>query len=195
MLISVVLFKIASYISSLLPLGIYCLIKYRGSNKSIFFQNWLSWISPQNLSIGFMLLQIISAIFVIILLKIKNKETNAKSYTIKSVSQEKTATSNYILSNIIAVISMGYDVEGVIFSILLLVGIGIIYYKNNLYYINPLYDILNIKIYTCDIQEFHGKLDNDNYIYKNIMILSKHKIYTTDIIKLIKNEDIYFLKE
>lgn len=155
--LSVNILKITSFISSLLPLTVFLFLKYI-NNYRVFHS--IKLLTPSNIVIFLIVIQVISISYVIIYYKyfINRRNNNYIKIRISNVKQEKSNTSNYLLSNVLPIISLDFkDMAGLTFVVLIIIFLAFMYVKNNLYYINPLYDIIGIKVYSCTI-----KLLNDN---------------------------------
>lgn len=155
--LSMNILKITSFISSLLPLTVFLFLKYINNNRV--FHN-IKLLTPNNIVIFLGVIQVISILYVVIYYKyfINRRNNNYIKIRISNVKQEKSNTSNYLLSNVLPIISLDFkDMAGITFVVLIIIFLAFMYVKNNLYYINPLYDIIGIKVYSCNI-----KLLNDN---------------------------------
>lgn len=155
--LSINILKITSFISSLLPLTVFLFLKYINNNRV--FHN-IKLLTPNNIVILLCIIQVISISYVIIYYKyfVNRRNNNYIKIRISNVKQEKSNTSNYLLSNVLPIISLDFkDMAGITFVVLIIIFLAFMYVKNNLYYINPLYDIIGIKVYSCNV-----KLLNDN---------------------------------
>lgn len=167
--------KISSFITSMLPLGIYLIIKYRSDNEYAFLN--IKYITARNSAFLFFIIEIISFIYLIYFFQRIKKSTNVNrsDYNLTNIEQQKTNTSDYLLANVLPVVTLQLDsVESSIFFIILIILLGIMYIKNDLYYINPIYDFLNIKTYTCDACEYKN---NKKGKAKKKYVISFTKLY------------------
>lgn len=145
------LIKLTSFISSMFPFSLFLLIKYYNNHNKVV---WI--INVNNIVFMVSLITILSIIYMIYFYKIKvanysNSNLNMVNFTFKNLIQEKTNTTGYLLSNVLPVVTLDMEsYEGVIFIVVLLVLLAVMYIKNNLFYINPIYDILNIRIYNAE---------------------------------------------
>lgn len=185
--------KITSFLTSMFPLSLYLLLKYIHENEKVF-----KYIQINIFFIGLFIIEVISIFYILYFFKrkiVKSSNLNRKSYTLKNITQEKTSTSNYLLSNVLPVVSLETDnVSNIIFFVVLLLLLAFMYIKNDLYYINPLYDIINIKSYKGDVY-LNNERDNEiEFIissiplyefntreytgtkFKNILIISKRTV-------------------
>jgi len=127
---------------------------------------------------------IISTIYVIFFYKkiINNIDCSIKYIRVSNLRKEKANTTNYLLANVLPIATISVDTElKALFVIFLLIILGFMYIKNNLYSTNPIYDIIGIKVYEGTVEI----LDLDN----SSLILSKYE--TT----IISKEDIFEFKD
>lgn len=185
--------KITSFLTSMFPLSLYLLLKYINEDEKVF-----KYIQINIFFISLFIIEIISIFYILYFFKrkiIKSSNLNRKSYKIKNITQEKTSTSNYLLSNVLPVVSLNTDnVSNIIFFVVLLLLLSFMYIKNDLYYINPLYDIINIKSYKGDVYLNNERENEIKFIissiplyefntreytgikFKNILIISKRTV-------------------
>lgn len=107
---------------------------------------------------------------------LKNKKiNNIETILVINSKQEKFNTSNYILSNILPIITLeiSTDVYKYIF-IILIAFLGVLYVNNNLHYINPLLDICGIKVYKAMVKIGDSEKEREK------IILSEQTIYNFD---------------
>lgn len=182
---NILILKITSFISSMFPLIVFLLLKYY--NKFSFYKHKKSIVSPHQIVIFLFVIEMLSVIYVIIYYKVIIKSRGFKRYNniilvhLTNLQQEKINTSNYLLANVLPIISLQYDnFANVFFVIFIIMFLAFMYIKNNLYYINPLYDLLNIKAYNSKIT----KINNDNTTKE----LNKIIISTIDLYEFTNNE-------
>lgn len=125
-----------------------------------------------------MTIQGLLVIYLIFYFKVilKNKKiNNIETILIINSKQEKFNTSNYILSNILPIITLeiSTDVYKYIF-IILIAFLGVLYVNNNLHYINPLLDICGIKVYKAMVKIGDSEKEREK------IILSEQTIYNFD---------------
>lgn len=186
---NITIFKVVSYITSLLPASIYILFEYLGDHKCI-IENVSNlectckhiWLTPHNIAIFQGSIQCVALIIFLVIIygTIKNGSlTNYERVSLRNISKERTSTTGYLLSNVVPIISLNIStVSGVVFTALILSFLGIMYVKNNLYFINPLYDLMGISSYNADILY----LDDRGATIKNnkMQIISMVNLYDSD---------------
>lgn len=162
------LFKITSYISSLFLTSIYVFFRLNGTHHSI--------------SIIQLVVVVISSLYVVFYLRVASKNgklNNIEDVEIIEVKQEKFITSNYLFSNILPVIALDFSATpdtskyARLLCLAFIIVLGFIYVRNDLFYINPLYDFLQINTYTAKIYV------KNKTATKEAMIISKHKLYNS----------------
>lgn len=147
------LFKIFSYISSLFPLVIFLLL------KQVIPTDWhFNYYAIAIIGTIF-LIQIVAAVFVVNFCKKTHKKGSGK-YVEKEIVhfvREKSLTTSYLLGNVLSMLSLAdvtfdriSDIANIAFVVLLLIFLGFMHYKNNLYTTNPLFDIFGIVVYTIE---------------------------------------------
>lgn len=154
--------KVCSFISSMALVVFYLAMQYRRNNtilisfrfkKIILLNDFIRLITPNNICMILILVEIFSIIYIFYFFKIRVKNNNRNNYLpvkIKgNITHDRASTTGYLLANVLPIITLELD-KGykVIFFILLIFALGYMYIKNNLFYINPLYDFLNVKVYS-----------------------------------------------
>lgn len=160
------LMKVCSFISSMFLVSFYLVMQYSDNNKIliafkfkkvILFNKFIELITPNNICRLLMIVEILSILYLIYFFKIRIKNNSKNNYLpvkVKgNITQDRASTTGYLLANVLPIITLELD-KGykVIFFILLVSALGYMYIKNNLFYINPLYDLLNIKVYSCMLE-------------------------------------------
>lgn len=96
---------------------------------------------------------------------------------ISSIKKDRTLTTQYLLSNVLPIISLEYDkYYMIIFTVFLLSGLYIMYLKNNLFYMNPIFDFCNINVYTADVCKIDRYTQEKGSI-SEMIIISNEKLY------------------
>lgn len=158
------LMKICSFISSMFPFVVYIFLKY-GNDRTYLIKNKfnnkilqyvINLATPRNIAISIIIITCISIVYVIYFFRVRINNNKRNSYLNIQIHgelvQDKTNTSNYLLANVLPIITLETDeMYKVIFLVILIILLGFMYIKNNLYYINPLYDLMKIKVYTAEV--------------------------------------------
>ncbi|WP_286904407.1 hypothetical protein [Clostridium sp. UBA1652] len=187
--------KIASFITSMLPFSVYIILKYWDNSFKVLD---VKFITPQIGAFILVIIEIFSLVYVIIFYKrdIFNQEKyNYVSVKVDNLIQDKINTSNYVLANVLPLVSIELnDYVNLIFTYILIVFLGFMYIKNNLYYINPLYDLIGLKVYSCTISQKldNGKYSNRKEIKTIITSISIYEINNKDYC-IINGDDIAFV--
>lgn len=178
------LLKLSSFITSMFPLSIFLCLKYFKDYKLFL------GIIPRNIFVNlFMGMEIIALIYVIYFykLKCKSSQLNILNKELKDVSQERTNTSSYLLSNVLPVITLEIESNyNFIFVFILILLLGFMYIKNRLFFINPLYDIVNIKTYSGEARD----VGSINFSRKTIISLVNIYEFTNNNYEAIEYGDI-----
>lgn len=183
------LMKIASYISSMFLFLFYLYISYKNDKtilwawdtSNIPFLNKIIKnidITPSLICIILFSIEIISILYVVYFFKLKIKKVHEyNTVTVgNGVIQNKSNTSNYLLANVLPIITIELDeIYKGYFVLVLVVILGFMYIKNDLYYINPLYDLMNIKVYEGQLNPIIAMKDNKPI---NKPIISTINLYT-----------------
>lgn len=158
--------KICSFLSNLLPFGIYCL--------TFLLINDYNWIYRGI----FICIVVIQVICCTLLKKIVNFESgkyseSTKEYKIVRISRDRTSSLNFIVTNVFPLISLDFNNLGMIlFCLFIVIIIGILFFKNNLYLYNPILEISGYKIYNIELQEIpKTKEITENVISKTLLSL------------------------
>lgn len=169
--------KVFLYLSAFIPL--YCLIIVK----------LLIEIINKNLSFNFLNTTTILLLLVLITLGIIGimVENKKSTYIIAKIEivKKKSITEQHFLGyfSLFVLFALTFELERysmfVIF-ILIIILIGIVYIKNDLFYINPLLNILGYNFYDIKYKDENGKLKSGKFFYKG-NINSKHKFMIAKI--------------
>ena len=187
--------NIFMYLSAFLPMLIVLWLKEIVKISIDIYDKWqvskcFEWKKFLNMLLIIELCVIISVIFCFFMILRSNRERAVKPILINQASNQ---TAEYYLSYFsLFILSMiGFslgEIIDVILLCLLFILLGIVYIRNNLYYINPTVNIFNSYIYKIKYKE------NDKYY--NIIIISKDKLYSGETINIYNSEyDFSFVKE
>ncbi|MBU3106967.1 hypothetical protein [Clostridium gasigenes] len=172
------LVKIASFITSMFPLSLFLVLKYY--NEYTLFLGKI----PRNIFANTLfIIEIFSIIYIIYFYKFKKTKgaVNVDKYHFENIIQQKNNTTNYLLANVLPVITLELDkTYNFIFFIVLFFLLGYMYVKNNMVHINPLYDFMNVKIYSCKIYKFSKNNPNIKIEIPNSTVISTIDIYGFD---------------
>ncbi len=93
-----------------------------------------------------------------------------------------------LLVTIISLVTVNYtNLRGLIFLVVLLLILGAIFIKTELFYSNPSFALMGFHIY---------KADTNNELLKNKILITKDKIKNQDKVKYMKiSEKVYFTKK
>ena len=194
---NILLLKISSYISSMLPFGLYLFISYYNDQ----YKFWgVSLLTPSLGSLIILICSVISSIYVIIFYKyiIKKIDYSNEYVQILNLKKEKSNTTNYLLANVLPIIGISMDTEyKSLFVIFIVFILGFMYIKNDLYSTNPLYDFLNINIYTCTVKTINKHDGNRASKEFEVTIIATQNLYhfKDKEYVAIKNGDIMFIKK
>lgn len=150
-----ILKKICLYLSAFIPLYILLIIKIAVQ------------IINKNLSINILNTCLLSVLCLLIGLGILGLllcTTTAKKTQIY-ITNSTNITEKHFLGyfSLFVLFALGYEIEYVYMAIifaLIIIFVGIVYIRNNLFYINPLLNILGFSFYKIDY-----KINNDSNIY------------------------------
>ncbi len=183
--------KILLYSLSLVPL--YFLLIIQNLNFSTFNKFSIYWwdikfyiqiISNNTISIFLFLLIIISYFtFKKLTSELNSRENLPKEFTnIKNIDFNHLT---FIATYIIPLLAFQLDTtKDIVFLILLLSFIGVIYIKTNLYYLNPIFILFNISVFSAT--------DKNN---NECILMSKEKISSTEILHFTMLGDIYYVEK
>lgn len=174
--------KIKFYIISiliLLVLAVFIDIKLVDSNGAflglcdLIFSNWFSIISIIFIIIGF------------IFLLLQNHELNGAAnpcFRITKIENVNYEFLTFLTTYIIPLICFDFDKTRykIVFLILLII-IGIVFVKMNLYVANPILAIMGYRLYKVSVDK---KKDN-----KDILVISRSELFNNDSIDWIKLDD------
>lgn len=186
------LFKIASYISSLFLLAIYICSLYFNEEKMVLIPYININFNIHCLQFVLLVIVLVALIYFIIyifFIASNKKLNNIENIEIIELKQEKFNSLNFLFCNILPVTTLELNYKrNVILVILLLVILGYIFIKNDMFYINPLYDILGIRIYEATV--LVGRATTP----KKTILISRKKIYDTNNVSafgVLKNNIVF----
>lgn len=169
--------KVFLYLSAFIPL--YCLIIIK----------ILVEIINNNLSFNFLNTTTLCLLLVLIVLGIIGIifENKKSIYTIKKIEiiKKKSITEQHFLGyfSLFVLFALTFELERYsmfIIFIMIIILIGIVYIKNDLFYINPLLNILGYNFYDIKFKDETGKVKTAKFFYKGQINLNT-KIYIAKI--------------
>lgn len=117
------------------------------------------------------------------------KELNTQSKLPQEFTNIKNIDFNhltFIATYIIPLLAFKLDTaKDIIFLFVLLIFIGAIYIKTNLYYLSPVFALFSFKIYSA----------NDSSKNECILMTQRDKLKSNDTLKFMKIGEIYFIKK
>lgn len=174
--------KVVSFITSMFPLSIFLFFKYTNE-----YTKFIEYIPKNIFANVFFVIEIFSTFILFFFFRMTDmskkinlsKRHNIKRYHLEDVVRDKNTTTNYLLANVLPMIALEIDYDyNFIFFIFLFFSLGFMYIKNDLFYNNPFYDFIGIKVYTCKVFEVGV---NNKYVKSNIsIVLSKSSVYDFD---------------
>lgn len=151
--------KCFSFLSNFLPFGIYCL--------TLLLINNYNWI-VRGIVIGVVALQLICSFLLKTVIKCESNKysDSTKKYKIIRMSRDRTSSLNFIVTNVFPLISLDLTNLGMIlFCAIIIIIIGVLFFKNNLYLYNPILELSGYKIYNIELEE----LSKTNETTKNVV--------------------------
>ncbi len=155
--------KVCSLLSNFLPFGIYLLVLSFVSN--------FSWVL-RGVFIGLVLIQFIC---VLMLKYTINKYVakfpySGKEYKIVRVTRDRNSSLNFLVTNVFPLISLDLSNYGMIaFTIITIIIVIILFFKNNLYLYNPILEIWGFRIYNIELEEINEKETTQNVVSKTLI--------------------------
>lgn len=163
--------KVFLYLSAFIPL--YCLIIIK----------LLLEIINQNLSFNVLNSFMLILLFLLIILGIfgvyKESKCNAKEIITIEILEKTSITEQHFLGyfSLFVLFALNFQLEKVsmfVIFIIITILIGIVYIKNNLFYINPMLNILGYNFYEIKYIDEKGEIKHNKFFYHgNINALKK----------------------
>ncbi|WP_432291592.1 hypothetical protein [Clostridium baratii] len=180
--------RLVSFITSMFPFTFYMFFTYKDDTYR--FKSFFG-ITPRITVWLMIVIQVLSIIYILIFYfrRINSCNENIVFAKFSEVKLERSNTSNYILANVLPIATIDLDTElKAWFLALILVFLGIMYIKNNLMNINPLYDLIGVKVYEGTAKFNIGNIDKGS---GDIIVISKVKVNSNTE----SNSNIYELVE
>lgn len=186
--------RIISFVSSIFPFSLYMFIEYNNDT----YQFWGLWyITPKYAVYLLLIIQVISILYMIYFFRfggVKRNSMNKKIIKVLELRKIKDGTTNYILANVLPIATIEMDNENkALFVIVLLTLLGYMYVRNNLLYINPIFDLIGVNVYECKCIVYNANMSFEN-IYEGI-IISGISIYINNKYKINKTpNEVLFIE-
>ncbi len=187
--------KIFLFLTAYYPLFLILFVQNSNLIDKIFKEgiSSIKWMNFNDSLIYGLIIGLIFFILLKIFIKFQSK-SNTSQFRVIKIKDVSHETLNYILTYLIAFLSLKLnDPKDIISILILLFIIGIIYVNSNLLYINPFLQLLNYSIYELTI-----KKDMAEKSIVIIAILPNNKIIKNEYINIsLVNEgfkNIYFIK-
>ena len=187
--------KIFLFLTAYYPLFLILFVQNSNLIDKIFKEgiSSIKWMNFNDSLIYGLIIGLIFFILLKIFIKFQSK-SNTYQFRVIKIKDVSHETLNYILTYLIAFLSLKLnDPKDIISILILLFIIGIIYVNSNLLYINPFLQLLNYSIYELTI-----KKDMAEKSIVIIAILPNNKIIKNEYINIsLVNEgfkNIYFIK-
>lgn len=187
---TLILFRTVSYITLMFPLALYMFIMYKENYNplGLFFN-----ITPSSFVSILMIIEVLSITYFIYFTKIKifKHDHNRYNTKVKEVKVEKEKQLMFLWFNLlpISILKLNSNKE-LYFIIFIVIILGIIYVKNSLIYINPLYYLLGFQVYKASVVF-------DNMREDEVYIISSTGIYEVPFKYLVFEgyDKVHFCKE
>lgn len=166
-----VLKKMGLFLSSFSPLFFLILIK---EIVEIINNNWtLNFLNTTILITVF--LMSVYGIFCFYLIKKELNKTNGQSITIKN---KNNITDQHFLGyfSIFVLFAITFEIEYysmALISFIILILIGIVYIKNDMYYINPFINLMGYSFYDVEYESSDGNSIKAKMFYKGQLVIGK----------------------
>lgn len=169
------MFKFASYISSLILVSIYCVFIFSDKEKIVlvpYINTEFNIYTLRFVFLVFVLLMLVYFLIYIFFITKSKRLNNIEDIEIIESQQEKLNSLNFLFSNILPVVTLDFKENyNVILFIILLIVLGYIFIRNDMFYVNPLYDIFGIRIYEATVLIGKGTRS------KKTILISRKKLY------------------
>ncbi|MDU5039209.1 hypothetical protein [Clostridium perfringens] len=192
-----IILKIASFISSMAPFSVYLMLVYYND----YYSFWgIKILTPHIGALLTFIICILSIIYIYIFYRfiINNIDRSNEYIKLINLKKDKANTTNYLLTNVLPIVGISMDTENKsLFAIFILIILGFMYIKNDLYSTNPIYDLFNIKTYTGIVQEID--IDNpllvQNEYEATILVRNDLLNFSDTTFICIKHGDTIFVKD
>ena len=162
--------KVFLYLSAFIPLYSLIIIK--------------ELIDIINHNLSFNVLNTLTLILLTILIILGSfgviKESKCGNYKIEkiNITKKTSITEQHFLGyfSLFVLFALTFELEKIsmfVIFLLIIILIGIVYIKNNLFYINPLLNILGYNFYDIEYTDEQGKTQKDTFFFKGSLCLGE----------------------
>lgn len=155
--------KLFSLLSNFLPFGIYVAVTSYIIEMSCFWRV---------IFIGIAVIEFICALLLkFVFCKESTKfPKSGKEYTIIRMTRDRNSSLNFIITNVFPLIALDLNNIGtMIFTLIVLIIITILFFKNNLFLYNPILEIWGYKLYNLELEENNEKETTKNVVSKTLV--------------------------
>ena len=164
--------KIILFISAFVPMYILFLINLIVEilNKNLTFN-----VTNTCVMVALLMLTMVGTIGLMIILKFNQKEYK----TIKVLSKTNITDQHFLnYFSLFVLLALAFDLSKLCFVsvfVVILIFIGIVYIKNNIFYVNPLLNILGYSFYDIEYVDDSGKTQDLRIFFKGTLDISKQE--------------------
>ena len=179
--------KIILFVSAFVPMYILFLINLIVE----IMNNNLTWnVTNTCVLVALIILTLISTIELLVILKI-----NQKTYKTIKVLSKKNITDQHFLNyfSLFVLLALTFDLSKLCFVsvfVVILIFIGIVYIKNNIFYVNPLLNILGYSFYDIEYTDGSDEPTQLRIFFKGTLDISKQKYELC-----VSNRNLNFLRK
>lgn len=179
--------KIILFISAFVPMYILFLINLIVE----ILNNNLTWnVTNTCVLVALIILMLIGTIGLLVILKF-----NQKTYRTIKVLSKKNITDQHFLNyfSLFVLLALTFDLSKLCFVsvfVVILIFIGIVYIKNNIFYVNPLLNILGYSFYDIEYTDGSDEPKQLRIFFKGTLDISKQKYELC-----VSNRNLNFLRK
>lgn len=155
--------KLFSLFSNFLPFGIYLMV--------LSLTDKFSWVL-RGILISIVVIQIICALLLKFVFGKESRKypKSEKEYKIVRITRDRQSSLNFIVTNVFPLISLDLNNIGmIIFTVIILIVVTILFFKNNLYLYNPILEISGYKLYNLELEIIDKKETTHNVVSKTLV--------------------------
>lgn len=179
--------KIILFVSAFVPMYILFLINLIVE----IMNNNLTWnVTNTCVLVALIILTLIGTIGLLVILKF-----NQKTYKTIKVLSKKNITDQHFLNyfSLFVLLALTFDLSKLCFVsvfVVILIFIGIVYIKNNIFYVNPLLNILGYSFYDIEYTDGSDESTQLRIFFKGTLDISKQKYELC-----VSNRNLNFLRK